>query len=390
MKKPKAFTVGFLVFVGVFASVLGALQLDHLLRDGKGNRVVVLGQRSEGTLTPAQSGLVSPPDFRAAAKKIIPSVVSIDSVISGEDMFSNRVVEQKAGTASGVVISAEGYVVTNNHVVNIESNMRQGLADKVVVNYSDGKSEVAKIVGTDESSDLAVLKVTRKDLTPISLGDSAKLEIGQWVMALGNPLGYSNTLSVGVVSSVGRPLPSGGTRLFVDGIQTDAAINQGNSGGALCDATGNLVGINTAIASVGGGSIGIGFAIPVNRMKQVVSDILKYGRAKYGAMGVAIWTRPGGLALPENRAVIKEYLGTTSEPPELGAMIQQVAAGSPAQVAGLKLGDVITQINGKAVKDFSDFRAAVGASRPGDKFELVVWSMGATRTVQLTLAEANQ
>ncbi len=190
---------------------------------------------------------------------MMPTVVSIDTAVEVEDWVGNRE-SQPVGQGSGVVITTDGYIVTNNHVITVPTRGGQSrVADVVQVTFSDGRSMAARVIGTDPFSDIAFLKVEATNLQAIEMGDSDRLEVGQWVMAIGNPLGYENTLSVGVVSSVGRALPTGGTSVLVDAIQTDAAINQGNSGGALTDASGRLIGINSAIASRTGVRLGLAF-----------------------------------------------------------------------------------------------------------------------------------
>ncbi len=326
-------------------------------------------------------------DFRVAAKKILPSVVSIDTQVEGEDFFGQHVV-QDAGAGSGVVISSDGYIVTNNHVVRVSMGLgREQIVDKVRVTFSDGTSTSARIIGTDPRSDLAVLKVDKQGLSPIALGDSNALEVGQWVIAVGNPLGFENTLSVGVVSNVGRPLPSGGDAVFIDGIQTDAAINPGNSGGALCDQDGQLVGINSSIASTTRANIGIGFAIPVRRMKQVVDDIIKFGYAKYGNLGVQMLRRKGILGLAEAREELKRRTASITDPPSEGAVIVAVQGGSVAASAGIKELDVVESINGKPVVDIEDFQKIMSPLRPGETVKLKLWSAGKSREVTVALAD---
>ena len=317
-------------------------------------------------------------------------MVSIDTQVEGQNYFGEYVVQDYA-QGSGVVIAAEGYIVTNNHVVRANVGFgRTQIADKVRVTFSDGKSYPAKVVGTDPRSDLAVLKIERAGLVPIEMGDSSKVEVGQWVVAVGNPLGFENTLSVGVVSNIGRQLPGTGNAVFIDGIQTDAAINHGNSGGALCTADGALVGISSSIATTTNANIGIGFAIPVNRMQQVVDDIVKFGYAKYGQMGVSILPRPGVLGVPEARAELKRLTNSPSEPPSAGAVVRDVQAGSVAAIAGMKDFDVITEINGKKIEDVEDFQKILSPLRPGAVVDCKVWSAGQMKTVKVSLSDAGR
>lgn len=369
------------VFVVAFVGGFAALQLNSVL--SKKESPTLFSNSQTVTAIPAQNSALSN-DFRAASKRILESVVSIDTQSQGEDFFGRRFVQQ-SGSGSGVVISEDGYVVTNNHVVSDRGRQ----VDRVAVVFSDGKSLEAEIVGRDPRSDIAVLKVNQNGLKPISIGNSDKLEIGEWVIAAGNPLGYRNTISVGVVSSKGRPLAAEDSAIFVDGIQTDAAINQGNSGGALCDANGNLVGINVAIASNSGGSIGIGFAIPVNRMKAVVDDIIKDGFVKYGTTGFFV-RDDSGLILNLNRyrQQLKRAVGTDAEPPQEGVVIGQIASGSPAARVGIRPLDVILSVNGKAMKELKDYQVFIADKRPGEKLEVKLWSAGTEKTVSVVLAES--
>lgn len=315
---------------------------------------------------------------------MLASLATIDTVASGEDLFGRRV-SRPAGSGSGVVVSADGYIVTNNHVVTYQGQV----VSKVLVTLDDKKTMDATIVGRDPRSDLAVLKVDRTGLTPIEFGDSDKLVVGQWVIAAGNPLGYSNTISAGIISSLGRQLPSDNSALFVDGIQTDAAINMGNSGGPLGDEQGRLVGINVAIASLDGGSVGIGFAIPVNRVRTVVSDIIKYGHVRYGVLGMEVERESRAiLSIDRYRERLKEIAGTNADPPKAGAIVSGVDAGSAAAQAGIKPFDVVTSIDGKPVQEVRDYQVAMANKRPGEKVSFGVWSGGTTKTVQATLKEA--
>lgn len=374
----------------VFAGVTAALKFNEFTKAN--TSVFALKPKQSGWFQNAslEQTTGGAPDFRQAAKKILPSVVSIDTQVEGENFFGEHVVQDYA-QGSGVVVAADGYIVTNNHVVRANMGFgRTQVADKVRVTFSDGKSYPAKIVGTDPRSDLAVLKVDKTGLVPIDLGDSSKVEVGQWVVAVGNPLGFENTLSVGVVSNVGRQLPGSGEAVFIDGIQTDAAINHGNSGGALCTADGSLVGISSSIATTTNANIGIGFAIPVNRMKQVVEDIVKFGYAKYGQMGVSVLQRPGILGVPEARAELKRLTNASSEPPSAGTVVRDVQGGSPAAGAGLKDYDVIVEINGKKVDDVEDFQKILSPLRPGAEVVCKVWSTGQYKTLKLSLADAGK
>lgn len=308
----------------------------------------------------------------------MPAVVSIDKSEAWRDMWSDRVSLVNTGTGSGVVISTEGHILTNNHVI-------EGAAT-LTVRLSDGRSFEAKLIGTDPRTDLAVVKVEAKDLVPAELADSAKLEVGSWVMAAGNPLGYSNTLSVGVVSSLNRTLQAGrdGT-LLVDAIQTDASINSGNSGGPLTNDRGQVVGINTAIASPTGGSVGIGFAVPINRAKLVVADLIKFGRVKYGYSGFNVVNSPEALRDPRARRYIERQVGQA--PPDRGLVVSQLDPNGPGAKAGLKSLDVITKAEGKVTSDPAELLKLMLLKKAGDTVRLEVWSAGQTRQVTITLTD---
>jgi Do/DeqQ family serine protease len=254
---------------------------------------------------------------------------------------------QSAG--SGVIFDARsGYIVTNAHVVEN--------ASEITVTLQDGRDLKADIVGSDEPSDVAVLKVKTDGLTQISLGDSGKVEVGDFVVAIGNPFGLQHTVTSGIISGLSRSgiNPDG----YEDFIQTDASINPGNSGGALVNLRGELIGINTAILSRSGGNIGIGFAIPVNMAHTVMDQLIKYGSVKRGLLGVSMYTVTPDIA---------QSLGL---PNATGALVSQVVDGSPAEKAGIHTGDVITSVNGQPVKSNGELRNAIGLMRVGDKVEI--------------------
>jgi len=256
---------------------------------------------------------------------------------------------QSAG--SGVIFDAKnGYIVTNAHVVDN--------ATEITVTLQDGRDLTATVVGSDVPSDVAVLKVPSETLIQVALGDSTQLEVGDFVVAIGNPFGLQHTVTSGIVSGLGRSgiNPDG----YEDFIQTDASINPGNSGGALVNLRGELVGINSAILSRSGGNIGIGFAIPVNMARSIMDQLLKYGSVKRGLLGVNIYSLTPDMAKSLNIA------GTQ------GVLVSQITEGSAAANAGIKPGDVITSINGQTIKSNGELRNAIGLSRVGDKLDVAL------------------
>ena len=271
---------------------------------------------------------------------------------------------QSAG--SGVIVdSKNGYIVTNHHVVEN--------ASEITITLLDNRSFSAKVVGSDEGADIAVLQAKQANLIAMALGDSAHLEVGDYVVAVGNPFGLQHTVTAGIVSALGRSgiNPDG----YEDFIQTDASINPGNSGGALVNLRGELVGINSAILSRSGGNIGIGFAIPVNMVKGVMDQLIKYGQVKRGVLGVNIYNVTPDIA--------KEFGLTETS----GALVAGVAQGSAAEHAGVKTGDIITSINGVAMKDASELRNTIGMLRIGDKVEIGLLRDGKPRKVTALIAE---
>ena len=287
----------------------------------------------------------APDSVAGIAKRVLPSVVSIAIDSPGG-----------TGTGSGFIIDSNGYILTNNHVV--ETFATGG--GTLTVTLNDGSSQEAKIVGRDSSYDLAVIKIARTGLSALQFGDSDKVEVGDAVIAIGSPLGLSGTVTSGIISAKNRPVTSGSSNggsesSFINALQTDAAVNPGNSGGPLVDATGAVIGVNSAIASlsssVGGqsGSIGLGFAIPINQARRTADQLIKNGKATYPIIGISLDL---------------SYTGT-------GARIADVAgaisSGSPADKAGLKPGDVITRFDGSAISKGDDLIVAVRAKSIGDR-----------------------
>ena len=279
-----------------------------------------------------------------------------------------RAFKQRA-LGSGVIVGADGYILTNNHVVDG--------ADDVRVEMTDGRTLVAKVVGKDKPSDLALLKINATDLHPIALGNSEGVHVGDVVLAVGNPLGIGQTVTMGIVSAKGRATSTGrGSVTYEDFLQTDAPINHGNSGGALVNMKGELVGINSQILSESGGNIGIGFAIPSNMAKHVMEELRTNGKVTRAQLGVSVQGVTSDMA---------ESLGLKEVG---GAIIGSVAPGSAAERAGLKRGDVIQAFNGQPVKDTNTLRNRVSEAAPGSTADVTVLRDGAQKHVSVKLDEA--
>jgi S1-C subfamily serine protease len=355
-----------LAFVVVFTAVSLALRWD------KYNEMSRIGQIWAAPEMPAKltSGQVPVSGDSLA-----------DTARQVEDMWQGSVTVPQ-GQGSGVIISPDGYIVSNAHVV--------GNATLIRVELADERSFQAKVVGVDPRSDLALLKVDANGLQAIELGDSDTVEIGQWVMALGNPLGFENTLSVGVISALGRELPTGDTTTLINAIQTDAAINPGNSGGALCDAQGRLIGINTAIASQTGNSVGLGFSIPVARVREVVNGIRTKGYVPYAGLGINFASAELDLRNPNVRAVLIRRFGMDPNLPKEGVLVADATPSSPAGRAGIGEGSVILTINGKAVSDAREYSRVMLERKPGEKVRVKFWAGGREKEAEITLIDVGR
>ncbi|HEX8775422.1 MAG TPA: DegQ family serine endoprotease [Pyrinomonadaceae bacterium] len=270
------------------------------------------------------------------------------------------------GLGSGVIVSADGFILTNHHVIDG--------AEEIRVELNDNRTLAAKVVGSDPPSDLAVLKVDAQGLPVLPLGDSDRVRIGDVVLAVGNPLGVGQTVTMGIISAKGRSTGlSDGS--FEDFLQTDAPINQGNSGGALVNTNGELVGINSQILSPSGGNIGIGFAIPANMARSVMDQLLKGGRVHRGMLGLTI------------QQVTPDLASSLDLPNVRGALVSSVQPGSPAERAGLKRGDVIMAINGARVSDSNSLRNQIARTQPGTEVTLTISRDNLSREVRVTLGE---
>jgi len=331
--------------------------------------------------------------FAPVVKRTMPAVVNISSskVVKSaanempngffddpmfRQFFGGRMPQQRqqprsqraTSLGSGVVVSPDGYIITNNHVVD-------GATD-VKVSFANKEEFPAKIIGTDKYTDVAILKIDRKNLPALPFADSAKAEVGDVVLAIGEPFGLGQTVTMGIISAKGRA--GLGIERFEDFIQTDAAINRGNSGGALIDTKGELVGINTAIlAGETGGNQGVGFAIPANLARNIMNQILKSGKVTRGYLGI----------LPQE--LTPDMARAFNMPNVHGVAVAQVEPGSPAEHGGLKVGDVITAVNNDAVEDVNAFRLQVAGFAPGTTVHLKVNRSGQAMDVSVTLGEFN-
>lgn len=327
--------------------VVGTLQPGWVRSRASGHAVTVIEAPSSPD-TRVNVGSLS-----GAAQKAAPAVVSINTSKNAArrprrndpffQLFPDQSEQAQVGLGSGVIVSPDGYILTNNHVVDG--------ADEIEVTLNDGRHTPAKVIGTDPDTDLALLKISLDKLPVIVLGDSNALSVGDTLLAIGNPFGVGQTVTSGIVSALGRNQL--GINAFENFIQTDAAINPGNSGGALVDVNGNLMGINTAIYSQSGGSMGIGFAIPMSIAKQVMSDLIQTGQVTRGWIGV----EPNNLS-PE----LAETFGVKATS---GVLITGVLQSGPAAQAGLQPGDVITSVAGHDVRQVAELLTQVAALEPG-------------------------
>jgi len=357
-------------------------------------------------IAPVMASSTGDLDFTEAAAIVTPAVVYIRTTYAAADNGQQEQMEQMFGqmfgqrmrpqgpqraSGSGVIISPDGYIVTNNHVVD--------KADKIEITTNDKHTYLAKVIGTDPNTDLALIKINATNLPIVKLGNSDNARVGEWVLAVGNPFNLTSTVTAGIISAKGRNIgiigsednsdenanPFGGrmrqqqqtvpttNKAIESFIQTDAAINPGNSGGALVNTKGELIGINAAIASQTGSYEGYGFAIPVNLAKKVLNDIQKYGSVKRAFVGVTFKELN-----PDEAEQLK--ISTTN-----GLYVEEVVAGGGAEQAGIKQGDIITKVNGKTINEQSDLQETVGRLTPGDKINLTVLRDGNEKNFDVTL-----
>jgi serine protease Do len=324
----------------------------------------------------AQSAPGAGGGFVSIVRKVKPAVVKVvsESIVERRPFFGDDFFEQffnmpqrqqkRSGEGSGFFISADGYILTNNHVVKD--------AVKVKILNVDKEEFTAKIIGTDPKTDLALLKINVSNVPYVNLGDSSSVEVGEWVLAIGNPFGQVSTVTAGIISAKGRQL---GLAQYEDFLQTDAAINMGNSGGPLINMKGEAIGINSTILTPSQGNIGIGFAIPANMAKKVVSDLKSKGKVVRGWFGIVIQEVSEGDAKDLDLAAG-------------GAMIMKVEENSPAQKAGLKRYDVIVAINGRSVKSAAELQMEIANSNPGDDIEVTIYRNRDKQTLRIRVSEA--
>lgn len=309
------------------------------------------------------------------AKKVLPSIVGINVTYSVNSIFYNG---QGTATAqgSGVIISEDGYILTNNHVVNSSSSSSSfyelGKASKITVQlYNDDTEYEAEIVGTDEQTDLAVIKIDKDGLTAAELGDSDSVQVGEFCMAIGNPLGLGSTVTDGIVSAINREVTDEDGNSYL-AIQTNAAINSGNSGGALVNSQGQVIGINTLKVS-GDGVEGVGFAIPINSTKDIYEQLIQYNKVKRPYLGI------GGIDVNEQTARANNLT--------VGIYVKSLENFSAAERAGIKVGDVIVKADGQTVETMDELNEIKNQKEIGDKMTLTIWRNGNTQDIEVTLQE---
>lgn len=362
----------FLVALLSGATTLGAYKL--VFDNDKPSSALSIAPETNYTKAVSYNGAESV-DFTAAADQAVHTVVHVKNVTYTtaprnamlEFFYGYRGGEQQAqvGTGSGVIITEDGYIVTNNHVVENASELE--------VTLNNNKTYTAKLVGTDSKMDIALLKVDTKDKLPYAtFGNSDDIKVGEWVLAVGNPYNLTSTVTAGIVSAKARNLSKDGLQSF---IQTDAAVNPGNSGGALVNTRGQLIGINTMISSTTGSYVGYSFAVPSNITRKIIEDLMEFGNVQRGTLGVK-----GG----ELNSVASRELGV---PETQGFYVNSVIENSGAKKAGIKKGDVIVKIDDKAINNFADFNASILTKRPNDVVKVVVHRDGKAITMPVRLSK---
>lgn len=371
MKNKQLLVLLITAIIGGLVSVIGY----SALIDNKEKSTIVQA-REPVNMVSLKAGLDTSTDFTFAAEKTVNAVVNVKTQSTIE--YRNPIYEffygdryrgndePVTGIGSGVIITADGYIVTNNHVIEN--------SEKVSITLNDKREFEARVVGNDHSTDLALLKVDTEGLPFITFGNSDDLKIGEWVLAVGNPFNISSTVTAGIVSAKGRSMDIISDNYRIESfIQTDASVNRGNSGGALVNLRGEMIGINTAILSPTGGNVGISFAIPSSIVQKVVKDLIEFGTVQRAIMGVQIQDITANLAR-ENK--LDELTGV---------FVSEVNDNSAAEQAGIVKGDVITEINGVKVKSPSELQELVGRYRPGDKITVTLKRDSKTKQIEVTL-----
>ncbi|MCD0467583.1 trypsin-like peptidase domain-containing protein [Flavobacterium sp. ENC] len=370
----KRFSALFLVSLLSGAITLGAYKLLFESNNsffGKGNSVVTLAPDSYGKNVALSAETV---DFTAAADKTIHTVVHVKNVsrrtVSNPMMeffygYGGQQQQEQVGTGSGVIISEDGYIVTNNHVIKD--------ASEIEITLNNKKSYTAKLIGTDSKMDIALLKINADEKLPYTaFANSDSVKIGEWVLAVGNPYNLTSTVTAGIVSAKARNLDTNGIQSF---IQTDAAVNPGNSGGALVNTRGELIGINTMISSMTGSYVGYSFAVPSNIARKIIEDIMEFGNVQRGILGVE-----GG----ELNSTASKELGITQTQ---GFYVKKVTKNSGAEKAGLGAGDIIIKLDEQNIATYADLSGYINTKRPNDVVNVTYIKDGKTKTVPVTLSK---
>jgi len=351
--------------------IVGAIVGASAMQAGRAPAAAV-----EAAAPPVREAATMPTTFAPVVKSVIPAVVNISSsrmvrTTSSQgdpfDFFRGAPMPQRpqreSAQGSGVIVSADGYVLTNNHVVDGSTEVKVAMSDK--------REMTAKVVGTDPKTDIALLKLDASNLPYVKLGNSSNVEVGDIALAVGNPFGLGQTVTMGIVSAIGRG--DLGIEAYEDFIQTDAAINPGNSGGALVDVKGELIGINTAILSGSGGNQGVGFAVPIDMARSVMTQLKEKGSVTRAYIGVSLQTLTPELASGLGSKVTK------------GALVTEVMAGTPADKAGIRREDIIVSANGKEITDMRTLQLMTASQTPGAKFDLGIVRNGSDQKIAVTL-----